>query len=119
MRARAKINLYLHVVGKRSDGYHLLESLIVFAKDGDVLQVSPAADFFLEIDGPFGAGLAADESNLVLRAARGIARLMGVGTGATIKLTKNLPVASGIGGGSVDAATTIKALLSLWELKFD
>jgi len=113
--ASAKINLYLHVVGKRADGYHLLESLIVFARHGDVITVAPAAKFSLEIEGPFAAKLAADEDNLVLRAARGLAKLVGTRKAAAITLTKNLPVASGIGGGSADAAATIKALQWLWD----
>jgi 4-diphosphocytidyl-2-C-methyl-D-erythritol kinase len=113
--ASAKINLYLQVVGKRADGYHLLESLIVFARYGDVITVAPSAKFSLEIEGPFAGKLAADEDNLVLRAARGLAKLLGVKKGAAITLTKNLPVASGIGGGSADAAATIKALQWLWN----
>jgi 4-diphosphocytidyl-2-C-methyl-D-erythritol kinase len=113
--ASAKINLYLHVVGKRADGYHLLESLIVFARHGDVVSVAPAATFSLEIEGPFASKLAADEDNLVMRAARGLAKLLGTRKAAAITLTKNLPVASGIGGGSADAAATIKALQWLWN----
>jgi 4-diphosphocytidyl-2-C-methyl-D-erythritol kinase len=113
--ASAKINLYLHVVGKRADGYHLLESLIVFARYGDIITVAPSPKFSLEIEGPFAGKLAADEDNLVLRAARGLAKLLGVKRGAAITLTKNLPVASGIGGGSADAAATIKALQWLWN----
>jgi 4-diphosphocytidyl-2-C-methyl-D-erythritol kinase len=113
--ASAKINLYLHVVGKRADGYHLLESLIVFARYGDVITVAPSAKFSLEIEGPFAGKLAADEDNLVLRAARGLATLLSVKKGAAITLTKNLPVASGIGGGSADAAATMKALQWLWN----
>jgi 4-diphosphocytidyl-2-C-methyl-D-erythritol kinase len=113
--ASAKINLYLHVVGKRADGYHLLESLIVFARYGDIITVAPSAAFSLEIEGPFAGKLAADEDNLVLRAARGLGKLLGVKKGAAITLTKNLPVASGIGGGSADAAATIKALQWLWN----
>jgi 4-diphosphocytidyl-2-C-methyl-D-erythritol kinase len=117
--ARAKINLYLHVIGRRPDGYHLLESLVVFAEHGDVLTFSPAAGFSLQIDGPFAAKLTVDEDNLVLRAARGLAKLMDAPTAAAFRLTKNLPVASGIGGGSADAAAAIKALLHLWQAKFD
>jgi 4-diphosphocytidyl-2-C-methyl-D-erythritol kinase len=113
--ASAKINLYLHVVGKRADGYHRLESLVAFARHGDVVTVAPAAKFSLEIEGPFAAKLAADEDNLVLRAARGLAKLLGTRKAAAITLTKNLPVASGIGGGSADAAATIRALQWLWN----
>lgn len=117
--APAKINLYLHVVGKRPDGYHLLESLVVFAAMGDQISVAPSDDLTLTLDGPFAGGLAADEENLVLRAARGFRALAGVDAGAAIRLTKNLPVASGIGGGSADAAATINALMMLWGVQPD
>ncbi|HVO04009.1 MAG TPA: 4-(cytidine 5'-diphospho)-2-C-methyl-D-erythritol kinase [Candidatus Cybelea sp.] len=115
--APAKINLYLHVVGRRPDGYHLLESLVVFAECGDVITAESAADFSLQIDGPFAHGLSAGDDNLVLRAARGLAGLLGIGKAASLKLTKNLPIASGIGGGSADAAATIEALLPLWSME--
>src|SRR5262245_45294544 len=115
--ASAKINLYLHVVGKRADGYHRLESLIVFAQYGDVVTVAPASKFSLEIEGPFAGKLAADEEKLVLRAARGFAKLLGVRHAAAVTLTKNLPVASGIGGGSADAAATIKVLQWMWAAR--
>lgn len=117
--ARAKINLYLHVVGKRADGYHLLDSLIVFADCGDGIAVKAADDLTLSIDGPFAAGLSAAADNLVLRAARGLRDLCGVDDGAEIHLTKNLPLASGIGGGSADAAATINALIDLWGVNPD
>ena len=103
MLARAKINLYLHVVGRRPDGFHLLDSLVVFAEAGDEIDVAPADDLSLTIVGPFAGKLTADEDNLVLRAARGLRDLAGIAAGAAITLTKNLPVASGIGGGSADA----------------
>jgi 4-diphosphocytidyl-2-C-methyl-D-erythritol kinase len=119
MLARAKVNLYLHVVGKRADGYHLLDSLIVFAESGDEIAVAAAEDLSLFIDGPFGAGLDAGPSNLVLRAAEGLRNLAGVKHGAAIRLTKNLPIASGIGGGSADAAATLVALMDLWQVKPD
>ena len=116
MLARAKINLYLHVVGRRADGYHLLDSLIVFAETGDKIAAAPAAELSLKIDGPFAGKLVADADNLVLRAARGLQELTGTKAGAAITLTKNLPVASGIGGGSADAATTLQALAALWKV---
>lgn len=119
MLARAKINLYLHVVGKRVDGYHLLDSLIVFAETGDEIRVTKAADLTLTVDGPFGAGLDTDSGNLVMRAALALRTLGGVAQGAAIHLTKNLPLASGIGGGSADAAATLLALIDLWQLKPD
>lgn len=111
--ARAKINLCLHVTGQRSDGYHLLDSLVVFADLGDLISCTPAPDLSLRITGPEGSGLAADDSNLVLRAARALA----AGKGATITLDKRLPLASGIGGGSADAAATLKALAGLWGVQ--
>lgn len=119
MLARAKVNLYLHVVGKRADGYHLLDSLIVFAETGDRLAVTASPNLTLAIDGPFGAGLDAGPSNLVLRAARGLRDLAGISEGAAIHLQKNLPIASGIGGGSADAAATLLSLVDLWQVKPD
>ncbi len=119
MLARAKINLYLHVLGRRADGYHLLDSLVVFAETGDEIAVAPADDLSLKITGPFAGNLAADENNLVLRAARGLRDLAGIKSGAAITLTKNLPVASGIGGGSADAAATLDALMALWKVAPD
>lgn len=108
--ARAKINLCLHVTGQRRDGYHLLDSLVVFADVADRITVVAAEGLSLTVAGPAGAGLPADDDNLVLRAARA----MGVPRGAAITLDKHLPVASGIGGGSADAAATLRALSELW-----
>lgn len=105
--APAKINLCLHVTGQRADGYHLLDSLVVFCDVGDQLRVVQAQALSLTIDGPQAPHLAASDDNLVLRAAR----LMG--GGAAIQLTKNLPLSSGIGGGSADAAATLRALARL------
>jgi 4-diphosphocytidyl-2-C-methyl-D-erythritol kinase len=105
--ARAKVNLSLYVVGRRPDGYHLLDSIVTFADFGDRITVAPADRVTLTIDGPFAAGLAAEADNLVLRAARLFGDRI---RGAEISLTKNLPVASGIGGGSADAAATLRAL---------
>lgn len=110
--ANAKVNLTLHVTGQRDDGYHLLDSLVMFTSLGDEIAVRPADDLTLEITGPFAAGLGADDDNLVLRAARSF----GHSAGAHITLTKNLPVASGIGGGSADAAATLRALSLLWGI---
>ncbi|MBC7142112.1 MAG: 4-(cytidine 5'-diphospho)-2-C-methyl-D-erythritol kinase [Rhodobacteraceae bacterium] len=110
--APAKLNLALHVTGQRADGYHLLDSLVVFADIGDRVSVAPAGALTLAITGPEAAGLGAGEDNLVLRAARAFA----AARGARITLEKNLPVASGIGGGSADAAATLTALARLWDL---
>lgn len=113
--APAKINLSLHVCGRRDDGYHVLDSLVVFAGIGDWISARHASTFELSIGGPFAdtLGTTADE-NLVLRAARFLAATTGRGEGARIHLEKNLPVASGIGGGSSDAAATLSACAELW-----
>jgi len=112
--ARAKINLCLHVTGRRPDGYHLLESLVVFPEIGDALTVEPAAaGLSLALGGPFAAELGAGADNLVLRAAEALRP----GTaGAAILLEKRLPLASGMGGGSADAAAALRALSRLWRL---
>jgi len=117
--APAKVNLYLHVVGRRADGYHLLDSLAVFAGPGDRISARPADALTLEIDGPFAPALAATpaDDNLVLRAARALRRAGGGRAGAAIRLTKTLPVAAGIGGGSADAAAALRALVRLWDLR--
>jgi len=122
--APAKINLFLHVLGRRPDGYHDLESLVVFARDAaaaDHLKIDPApADLSLQLDGPFAAGLAAAPGdNLVLRAAAALRQATGCAAGAALTLTKNLPVASGIGGGSADAAAALHGLNALWGLGLD
>lgn len=112
--APAKINLFLHIGDKRADGYHALESLAVFAQTGDRLSLSASKDISLAIEGPFAEGLSADSGNLVLKAAHSLAR--GRNLGAVIMLEKNLPLASGIGGGSADAAAALRALNLLWDL---
>jgi len=112
--AHAKINLALHVVGKRADGYHLLDSLVAFADVGDRLTLTPADADALHLSGPFGPGLEGHD-NIVARAlalARRVAEAHGHTIGPlSIELEKNLPVASGIGGGSADAAAVLRALL--------
>ena len=114
--APAKLNLYLHVLGRRDDGYHLLDSLMTFVHVGDSICAEPAHDLSLTVEGPFAEGLDKGEDNLVLRAARGLADACGVTAGARIRLVKNLPLASGLGGGSADAAATLRALCHLWRL---
>jgi 4-diphosphocytidyl-2-C-methyl-D-erythritol kinase len=114
--APAKINLFLHVGGKRADGFHDLESLVAFADVGDALAFSNADGLSLSVEGPFASALGNDGDNLVLRAARALAAHAGISLGARITLTKNLPVASGIGGGSADAAATLRGLAKLWNL---
>ncbi len=105
--APAKINLSLHVTGRRADGYHLLDSLVVFAGVGDRLTAALAGEASLSITGPMAAGLTGESDNLVLRAARAM------GVSARITLEKHLPVSSGIGGGSADAAATLRLLARL------
>ncbi|TCZ61300.1 4-(cytidine 5'-diphospho)-2-C-methyl-D-erythritol kinase [Roseicella aquatilis] len=148
--APAKVNLYLHVTGRRADGYHLLDSLAVFGPAADALSLAPAEGLTLALDGPFGGalardrpggehgahdvpagegpdrdpadalqtdrGLEAEPDNLVLRAARALAEAAGVPPRAALRLTKRLPVASGIGGGSADAAAALRGLDRLWGL---
>jgi 4-diphosphocytidyl-2-C-methyl-D-erythritol kinase len=121
--APAKVNLYLHVTGRRADGYHLLDSLAVFPAVGDCLHAAPAERLSLVIEGPFAADLASTADNLVLRAARALGGTPGsrppgawIKTGARIRLEKHLPVASGIGGGSADAGAALRLLSRLWDL---
>jgi 4-diphosphocytidyl-2-C-methyl-D-erythritol kinase len=115
--APAKVNLFLHVTGRRADGYHELDSLAVFGPAADTLEAAPAPALTLSVDGPFGAALAGEPDNLVLRAARMLAEAAGGATrGAALRLTKRLPVASGIGGGSADAAAALRLLDRLWGL---
>jgi 4-diphosphocytidyl-2-C-methyl-D-erythritol kinase len=116
-QAPAKLNLTLEVVGKRADGYHLLDSLIAFTEYGDTLTATGAEALTLTLDGPFGGILVGDPmENLVLKAARLLAAEAGIEPLAALALTKRLPVASGIGGGSSDAAATLTALGELWRL---
>ncbi len=110
--APAKINLTLHVTGQRADGYHLLDSLVAFVDVGDWITATPADHLTLRLTGPSAGGLSASDDNLVLRAARAF----GSGRGAAITLNKHLPIASGIGGGSTDAAATLRLLSRLWGL---
>ena len=114
--AHAKINLTLRVVGRRADGYHLLDSLVAFAGAADCLAAEAEPLLALALDGPFAAGLAAGPDNLVLRAARALADAAGIPPAARLVLTKNLPVASGIGGGSADAAAALRLLARLWSV---
>ncbi|WP_425039637.1 4-(cytidine 5'-diphospho)-2-C-methyl-D-erythritol kinase [Primorskyibacter sp. S187A] len=111
--APAKINLALHVTGKRADGYHLLDSHVVFARDAhDTLEVCPAQDMELIVDGPFADGVPTDARNLCWRAAEAF------GAPVSIRLTKALPHAAGIGGGSADAAAVLRAMEALFERRF-
>ncbi len=109
--APAKINLCLHVTGRRADGYHLLDSLVAFARIGDLIEAEPSRTLSLSIRGPFGHELPVGPDNLVLAAAEA---MRPAGSGAALRLTKRLPVASGIGGGSADAAATLRLLGRMW-----
>jgi 4-diphosphocytidyl-2-C-methyl-D-erythritol kinase len=115
-RAPAKVNLTLHVLGRRADGYHELESLVAFAGLGDTLSLAPAERLSLSVSGPTAAQAEADEDNLVLKAARALAeRRPGLCIGA-FHLVKRLPVAAGLGGGSADAAAALRLLARLNDL---
>ncbi|MBI6629568.1 4-(cytidine 5'-diphospho)-2-C-methyl-D-erythritol kinase [Pontibaca salina] len=107
--APAKINLTLHVTGRRADGYHLLDSLVVFADIGDELRLRPARGLTLQVSGPMADGVPRDDRNLALRAARAAGVL-----DVAISLKKHLPAAAGIGGGSSDAAAVLRALKEGW-----
>ena len=116
--ALAKVNLFLHLRGRRADGYHLLDSLAVFPAIGDRLTVVPDSGagqgLSLKITGRFGAGLSLGPDNLVLRAARALAAAHGLEPDTALRREKHLPVASGIGGGSSDAAAALRLLSRLW-----
>lgn len=114
--ACAKVNLWLHVVGRRADGYHLLDSLAVFPAACDWLRISPDDGLSLTLAGRFGPRLVAEPDNLVMRAATALAETAGIAPRARITLEKNLPIASGIGGGSADAAAALRALSRMWRL---
>lgn len=120
--AWAKVNLALHVIGQRPDGYHILDSLVVFANTGDEVSVVPASELSITLTGPMASVLNNDQENLALLAAdvlKEAASALGITTpGAHINLVKRLPVAAGIGGGSADAAATLRALSKLWKLPF-
>lgn len=119
--AAAKINLALHVTGKRDDGYHLLDSAVMFASDaGDVLEVSFADATSLTVSGPFSQGLETDAGNLVLKAFTALqSRYPDQVQPCAMNLHKALPVASGIGGGSADAAAALRAIVRLNGLAVD
>lgn len=117
--APAKINLYLHVTGRRGDGYHLLDSLVAFADIGDRLHWDPAGPLRLIVTGPFGPDVPTGPDNLVLRALTGMAAIAGVAPTGTVYLEKQLPVAAGVGGGSSDAATMMRQAAAVWGIALD
>jgi len=116
--APAKVNLYLHVTGRRADGLHELDSLVVFASIGDSIIARPAPEgkITLSVEGPRADGVPTGSDNLVTKAASLLAGAAGNHAGAAITLIKRLPMAAGIGGGSADAAATLKALIRLWDV---
>lgn len=121
--APAKINLFLHITGRLDNGYHTLDSLVVFADIGDRVEIEPAPDFQFRVQGPFASGFSAKEldaspnsSNLIVQAAWTLSRAAQKVPNIRVTLTKNLPLASGIGGGSADAAAVIWGLLEWWGL---
>lgn len=114
--AYAKLNLALHVRGREPDGYHRLETLFAFCEDGDLLSVAPGEELSLAVEGPFGAALGSGPDNLVLRAAERLRQACAVRRGAALRLDKRLPIASGIGGGSADAAATLRLLCRFWDV---
>ncbi len=116
--APAKINLYLHVTGRREDGYHFLDSLVVFASVGDTLRLEESDAFSFTLEGPMAAALAGEdpEKNLVVRGARALAAALDRPLNVALTLTKNLPVASGIGGGSTDGGAALRLLATHWGL---
>jgi 4-diphosphocytidyl-2-C-methyl-D-erythritol kinase len=116
--APAKINLALHVLGRRVDGYHELDSVVAFADVGDVLTFTPASETTLSVDGVFASGVPLTSDNLVLRAYSALAQL-GALSPVAMHLMKNLPIASGIGGGSADAAAALRGLMRMFDLRFD
>ena len=114
--APAKVNLTLHVTGQRGDGYHLLDSLVVFADVADQLTATTAPDMRMSVSGPFSPGVPSDHTNLIMRAAETLRAVRGVKLGAALTLEKHLPHAAGIGSGSSDAAATLAMLAELWQV---
>lgn len=115
--APAKVNLALHVTGRREDGFHLLHSLCVFTELGDQLSASPAREDRLTVSGPFGADLPTGRSNLVIRAIEKFRTRFphALPDGVAVHLEKHLPVAAGLGGGSADAAAVLRILARMAE----
>jgi 4-diphosphocytidyl-2-C-methyl-D-erythritol kinase len=112
---RAKLNLSLTITGKRADGYHLLQSVVAFCEVGDVITASPAPALSLRVSGRFAESIQGNDNNLVFKAARLLQTYTNTAHGAALHLEKNLPIASGMGGGSGDAAATLRLLNQLWE----
>ena len=118
-RAPAKINLTLHIVGRRADGWHELESLVAFTRGGDTLTLTPAETLSLLVEGPTATASGDPDDNLVVRATRALAGAVAGLEVGTFHLLKRLPVAAGIGGGSSDAAAALRLLARLNGLALD
>jgi 4-diphosphocytidyl-2-C-methyl-D-erythritol kinase len=116
--ANAKINLMLHVTGRRADGYHTLNTLIGFTDIGDEITFKPADNYALRVTGPFAAQVPVDERNLVTRAVRAMELASGKSVNMELALTKNIPAGAGLGGGSADAACVMHALNDAWGKPF-
>lgn len=116
IQAPVKLNLYLHVVGRKGDGYHEVDTLIAFTDFGDAITVEQADHFEIVADGPYASELPDKEGNLIIHAVRALRDASGFVGGAKITLTKNIPVAAGIGGGSADAAAALLAVSRLYDL---
>mgnify|MGYP000397999203 CR=1 FL=1 len=119
MLASAKINLDLRITGRRDDGYHLLDSIVAFTDFGDELTAELSDQLEIEISGPFASDLEVSDNNLVLKAAKCVCDEVGVEANIKFHLVKNLPVSSGIGGGSADAAAAMKLTCELLSLNID
>lgn len=119
--APAKVNLALHVTGRRPDGYHLIDSFVVFTRFGDRLRIEPTDEDGLFVTGRYGADVPVDGTNLILKARDALRTASGgkATPPVAIHLEKNLPVASGVGGGSSDAAATLRGLNQAWGLGLD
>ncbi|MDJ0685881.1 MAG: 4-(cytidine 5'-diphospho)-2-C-methyl-D-erythritol kinase [Alphaproteobacteria bacterium] len=112
--APVKLNLYLHVTGRREDGYHLVDTLIAFCAFGDRVTATPADTLTLDATGPFADDLPPGDSNLALRAVKRLKQASQALTGAHIQLEKFIPPAAGVGGGSTDAASAMLAVNKIW-----
>ena len=117
--APAKLNLFLHLTGKRTDGYHLLDSLVVFLDVADRLTIAPGDALSLTVNGAFAEAAGDVSQNLVLRAARALQQATGATRGAALHLEKHIPVGAGLGGGSSDAAAALLGLNDHWQLGLD
>ncbi len=114
--APAKLNLYLHVVARRADSFHELDTLMAFTEYGDKLTIAPADDLSLEVSGPFADRLPPANENLVCLAAEALAKAAGIPPRAALHLEKRLPVAAGVGSGSADAAAALRGLAEFWSV---